>query len=239
MTAPEPEAEMHTSSTNDAHVTTDRTGAGGLGSFTGAVVQVLGDDPTAPRVGIETLHAATIVVTAERVVATDGTFDWQWDAADLEEVIHGAEEPWTVLVVPGIGDFGVTVEPGEAERFRAALAHLPGVAHRTQRTVDTLPAGAPVSETPAPTDVPAAEQRIEVQDEDRSTAELAVLAAPARNIASAPTSDGATACSADAKSTRSRSSQARASSSARWPRSTRGTSPRGSARTRCSIASRC
>jgi phosphate transport system ATP-binding protein len=187
MTAPEPEAEMHTSSTNDAHVTTDRTGAGGLGSFTGAVVQVLGDDPTAPRVGIETLHAATIVVTAERVVATDGTFDWQWDAADLEEVIHGAEEPWTVLVVPGIGDFGVTVEPGEAERFRAALAHLPGVAHRTQRTVDTLPAGAPVSETPAPTDVPAAEQRIEVQDEDRPTAELAVLAAPARNIASAPT----------------------------------------------------
>jgi phosphate transport system ATP-binding protein len=44
--------------------------------------------------------------------------------SDLMAVIHGADEPWTILVVPGIADFGVSVPIDRVEEFRALLASM-------------------------------------------------------------------------------------------------------------------
>ena len=102
-------------------------------SFPGSsVVQLVGGDAHGPAALVAPLHEATINVTSSRIAAVDGDFDWTWMLADMIDVIHGADEPWTILVVPGIADFGVSVPIDRVDEFRALLGSLPGPAAVTQ-----------------------------------------------------------------------------------------------------------
>ena len=116
-----------------------------LASFPGSsVVQLVGGDPQHPGALVAPLHGATLNLTSSKIVALDGDVDWSWMLADLTAVIHGADEPWTILVVPGIADFGVSVPIERAEEFRSLLESLPGPPAITQQ-------GAPGSATPIDT----------------------------------------------------------------------------------------
>ena len=127
-----------------------------LASFPGsAVVQVVQGDAHRPDAVIAELHSATVRVTDQRVLATDGDIAWAWLVTDLAAVVHGADAPWTIFDVPGISDFGVAVPATDVERFRSLLGSLRGVEVRHQETGDgravvpTAPAHEPASEVPA------------------------------------------------------------------------------------------
>jgi phosphate transport system ATP-binding protein len=111
-----------------------------LASFPSAsVVQLVGGDPQRSGALVAPLHGATVGVTPSRIVAVGGDFDWSWMVADLTAIIHGADEPWTILVVPGIADFGVSVPIERVDEFRALLGTLGGppavVQHSATRAV--------------------------------------------------------------------------------------------------------
>jgi phosphate transport system ATP-binding protein len=98
-----------------------------LASFQPAsVVQLVGGDPQRSGALVAPLHGATINVSSSKIVAVDGDFDWAWMLADLTAVVHGADEPWTILVVPGIADFGVSVPIERVDEFRSLLDSLAG-----------------------------------------------------------------------------------------------------------------
>ncbi len=130
-----------------------------LVSVAGAsVVQLVRGDALGPDTMVMELHAATVTVTNTRIVAADGDFAWEWLVADLEAVIHGADEPWTIFIVPGISDFGVMIPAEQVEQFRNALATLPGVtvrhqqglAPRAREPISTVVPVIPVVAAPAP-----------------------------------------------------------------------------------------
>jgi phosphate transport system ATP-binding protein len=107
------------------------------------------------------LHDAIIKVSASKIEAVDGDFDWSWMVSDLIAVIHGADEPWTILVVPGIADFGVSVPLGRVEEFRSLLASLDGPRSVRQERPIAGAAGAPSTNghgallPPSPLEAPA------------------------------------------------------------------------------------
>jgi len=70
------------------------------------------------------LHSATVNVTTTKIAAVDCDFDWSWLLCDLVEVIHSTDEPWTMLVVSDVADFGVSVPIAQAEEFRSLIASL-------------------------------------------------------------------------------------------------------------------
>ncbi len=106
-------------------VTTGSTGERAeveLGAFPGAsVVQLVAGVADQPDAMVSNLHPAKVTVTDRRVVAVDGVLDWSWLLDDLEAVIHGVDAPWTILVVPGIADFGVEVRAEHVAEFRSLL----------------------------------------------------------------------------------------------------------------------
>ena len=112
-----------------------------LASFPGgAVVQLLSGDPLGSDAVVSTVQPTTVALTDRRVVATGDDLAWSWLYSDLETVIHGADAPWTLLVVPDITDFGVTVPPNRVDEFRRVLADLPGVeVHHQPRTPWSAP----------------------------------------------------------------------------------------------------
>jgi phosphate transport system ATP-binding protein len=91
-----------------------------------SVVQLVSGDPQKAGALVAPLHDATVRVSPSKIEAVDGDFDWSWMVDDLTAVIHGADEPWTILVVPGIADFGVSVPLGRVEEFRSLVASLQG-----------------------------------------------------------------------------------------------------------------
>jgi phosphate transport system ATP-binding protein len=111
-----------------------------------AVIQLVGGDPLTPNAVVETLHRATVTVTSSRIVASDGTFDWSWLVDDLEVMVHGVDAPWTLIVVPGVTEFGVSVRPEDVDGFRAVVGGFPRVEVLTQAP-STAPA--PPREVPA------------------------------------------------------------------------------------------
>ena len=122
-----------------------------------AVVQLVRGDPQRADAVVVELHPADVTVTDERVAATDGEIAWSWLVGDLEAVIHGADDTWTIFVAPGISDFGVTVSPERVDEFRRVVDALPGVEVRHQDRSslgDQLIVATPP--TPAPVRVPAA-----------------------------------------------------------------------------------
>ena len=90
------------------------------------VVQLVGGDPEQDGALVAPLHGATITVSSTQIAAIDGDFDWSWKLADLTAVIHSANEPWTILVVPDIADFGVSVPIERVQEFRTLLGSIPG-----------------------------------------------------------------------------------------------------------------
>jgi len=115
-----------------------------LASFPGAaVVQVVQGDAHRADAVVAELHAATVRVTDQRVLATDGDIAWAWLVTDMAAVVHGATEPWTIFDVPGISDFGVALPADEVARFREVIGGLPGVEVRHQDATGVMP-GVPV-----------------------------------------------------------------------------------------------
>ena len=140
-----------------------------------SVVQLVRGDAHGPDTMVMELHSATVTVTDARIVASDEDFAWEWLVADLDAAIHGAEEPWTIFVVPGISDFGVMIPAARVEQFRSALTALPGVAIRHQRGTT------PVAPPPAAPAAPAAPVPMIVPSPQPAT--IAALA----SLADAPT----------------------------------------------------
>jgi phosphate transport system ATP-binding protein len=89
-----------------------------------AVVQLVAGDPAHGDATVVEVHPATIVLTDQRIVATDGDLEWEWHLGDVEAVHHGTDEPWTIVVVPGIDDHGVSVAVRDRDRFRDLLDEL-------------------------------------------------------------------------------------------------------------------
>jgi len=118
-----------------------------LASFpNAAVVQLVGGDPQRQGALVAPLHDATIKVSSSRITAVDGDFDWSWMITDLTGVIHAADESWTILIVPGIADFGVSPPLGRVAEFRDLLDSLGGPRAVVQGTpVNPLPT--PVSQS--------------------------------------------------------------------------------------------
>ncbi len=118
------------SSDSSTGPSTSADGSGGedlLGSFPGSsVVQLVGGDPQRHGALVAPLHDAMVKVSGSKVTAVDGDIDWAWMVNELTAVVHGADEPWTILVVPGIADFGVSVPIERVGEFRELLANLPG-----------------------------------------------------------------------------------------------------------------
>ena len=132
-----------------------RTAETELASFAGAaVVQVVQGDAHRADAVVAELHAATVRITDQRVLATDGDIAWAWLVTDMAAVVHGATAPWTIFDVPGISDFGVALPGEEVERFRAVIGALPGIDVRHQATtaaapdVPVVPPHAPASAVP-------------------------------------------------------------------------------------------
>ncbi|HEX7276504.1 MAG TPA: phosphate ABC transporter ATP-binding protein [Acidimicrobiales bacterium] len=95
------------------------------GSFPdGWVVQLAAGNPAGPDAAVTGLHPATVRLSSTGVSAEVGEGEWSWLFDDLEEVFHGGNEPWTILAVPGVGDFGVAVAPSDAPQFRHQLDDL-------------------------------------------------------------------------------------------------------------------
>ena len=132
------------SSTGSSASVNGHGGGDSLSSFPGSsVVQLVGGDPQRRNALVAPLHEATVEVSSSKITAVDGDIDWAWMVNDLTAVIHGVDEPWTILVVPGIADFGVSVPIERVGEFRSLLATLSGPLATMQG------GGAPVS--PGPT----------------------------------------------------------------------------------------
>jgi phosphate transport system ATP-binding protein len=90
-------------------------------TFTGsAVVQLVPGAGESPEVF--ELHHATVTLERDRVLAADGDLTWAWQLSELIEVEHGETGPWSILVVPGQADYGVSVPGERVAEFRSALS---------------------------------------------------------------------------------------------------------------------
>ena len=98
-----------------------------------SVVQLVSGDALGLDANVQPVHGATVTVTDSAIEAVDGDISWSWLVADLELVIHGADEPWTLFVVPDIGDFGVSLPSDRVEEFRRAIAAITAVEVRQQQ----------------------------------------------------------------------------------------------------------
>jgi phosphate transport system ATP-binding protein len=90
------------------------------------VVQLLHGHARDADAVVTGLHGATVRVTTHRIAALDGSIEWSWLVADLESVVHGARDGWTIFDVPGISDFGVMVAADRVDEFRHAVDQLVG-----------------------------------------------------------------------------------------------------------------
>jgi phosphate transport system ATP-binding protein len=140
-----------------------------IASFPGAaVVQLLRGDPHQPDAVVSSVQPTKITVTDRRIVASGGDLSWSWLVDDLEEVIHGADSAWTLLVVPDISDFGVSVPVERVEEFRRLIADLSGAEVTEQQR---SPWSAPVSASPVILDT-AEIPRVVDEPKDPSTRRL-------------------------------------------------------------------
>ena len=98
-----------------------------------AVVQLVSDDALSTDAVVSELHPASVTITDSRVVAVGGQTPWSWLVSDLVAVIHGADAPWSIFVVPDISDFGVSVPVDRVAEFRRVVAGFPGLDIRYQR----------------------------------------------------------------------------------------------------------
>jgi len=120
-----------------------------------SVVQLVGGDPRTAGAIVAPLHAARVTISADWIVAADGPFTWEWPVADLTDVIHGVDEPWTIFVVPEIVDFGVAVDPADTSAFRQAVGRVFAAPSRSGAVAVPPPATfAPPPQTRPVSDLP-------------------------------------------------------------------------------------
>ena len=126
-----------------------------LGSFPdGAVVQLVRGDASRIDAVVTELHPAVITITNHRISAVDGDIVWEWLVDELDAVVHSAEARWTILVVPGIEDFGLAVPAASVAALRSSLDHLAGVQVRRQQSWETLGEATAPTFAPEPAAVP-------------------------------------------------------------------------------------
>jgi phosphate transport system ATP-binding protein len=87
----------------------------------GAVVQIAAGPPTDAAPIVMNLEPATIELTDAHVRAVAAEGDWVWLLGDIESIVHGGDEPWTILGVPGVDDHGVAVSKADVQLFRQQL----------------------------------------------------------------------------------------------------------------------
>jgi phosphate transport system ATP-binding protein len=97
-----------------------------LATFDGAHVVQFEASPQRGEMVAQELHSATVTVTPREICAVEGDFAWSWSIEDLERVVHGGAEPWTLLAVPGIADFGVAIPHDRVEEFRGLVDAVAG-----------------------------------------------------------------------------------------------------------------
>ncbi|GEM_PF-20092 len=164
----------------------------------GAVVQLIDGDPSSPRAVVVEVHPATVVLTSSRVVAVDGDLEWSWMLEDLEAVHHGVDQPWTILVVPGVDDHGVAVRDADVVEFRRRLGHQPEPSTAVPVVSPVLPpepdpvidltSTSPDANVPRPTvgppppPSPAPQVEAEAHDEKRPAVPIVAAAASAPAI---------------------------------------------------------
>ncbi len=113
-------------------------------SFTDAsVVQLISGDPGAADALVVPLHSATVVLAGDRIAAVEGEIEWSWLVEDLEAVHHAPDGLWSILVVPGVPDYGVAVSAEHVGAFRRSLDHLRSVAMVTPIEHEPLPVTPP------------------------------------------------------------------------------------------------
>ncbi len=144
----------------DATQLVGSSGRGGaeriLASFSdGAVVQLVRGDASRIDAVVTELHHATVTVTDQRVTAVDGEIAWEWLVDEIESVVHSAEARWSILVVPGIEDFGLAVPAASVAALRVALDGLAGVQVRRQQSWETLGEATAPTFAPEPAAAPA------------------------------------------------------------------------------------
>ena len=86
-----------------------------------SVVQLVNGDARDRDAMVVELNRATVTVTDRHVSAGDGDQAWSWLLSDIEDVVHSPDEPWTILLVPGIREFGVSVPIELVGEFRTIL----------------------------------------------------------------------------------------------------------------------
>ena len=104
-----------------------------------SVVQLLSNDAMALDAEVLELHPAMVTITNQRVSATDNEVGWSWIVRDITAIVHGVQAPWSIIVVPDVDDFGVSVPLDEVREFRDALNGLPGVEVRYQEGEPRVP----------------------------------------------------------------------------------------------------
>lgn len=98
-----------------------------------AVVQLVSGDARDGGMVVE-VQATTVRVTATEIVAGDGATAWVWPAARVCELIHSADDTWTIIVLDDKTDFGVSVPRELAPQFRRLVDEL--VARQQTVTAD-------------------------------------------------------------------------------------------------------
>ncbi len=144
-----------------------------------SVVQLIAGDPSSAQALVVPLHSATVVVTRDRVVAIDGEIEWSWLVSDLEEVHHAPDGLWSILVVPGVADYGVAVPAEKVAAFRSLLDTL-----RAGAALDgAVPLGSQVRPPPvAPEPI-----RLDLREEPDEPMVIDLGASPAADLDPRPT----------------------------------------------------
>ena len=146
------------------------------------VVQLVSSDALAPNADVIHLHGATVTVSDLSIEAIDGDNAWSWLLTDLEVVIHGADDPWTILVVPGIADFGVSLPADRVAEFRQRIATVGGIEVRYQQGRPLLIAEASAVESMAIAEVLSAAITAQIPVTEVATPTTTLTGIDANNI---------------------------------------------------------
>ena len=126
------------------------TGETTFARFPGAaVVQVVHGQPDDPDSMVVELQPAEVTVTNRRVVADVGDDVWAWHLDDLEAIVHASNGTWSIMVVPDIPDFGVTVPADRVAEFRGLFDGMHRVHVRHQRAAIAAPVSMPEAGWPS------------------------------------------------------------------------------------------
>ncbi len=115
----------------------------------GQVVQMRNGHPHMAGAEVAALAPAVIRITTTRVSALVDGNDWSWYFDDIEDVAHAVDATWTIMVVPGVDDYGVAPKPEDVLAFRRDFDRALGE-FRARTVVDTEPEPEPVHDVAPP-----------------------------------------------------------------------------------------